>query len=185
MEDAFRQLEKLESIDNMDLDLGGGDSDGDASQEQRQKKTRDTAFAKAMKELNLKDIASSSPPASAESEAELYKDMAEELSMAESEEDLKADLTLDLEDVVVTSSIDTNNEEFVNKAIEEALKDAKDQNENVGDKEAFLDNKEIMSEIEKIFDRANDQLMEGLEEIRTEQVRRKTSKNSRVCDLDR
>ncbi|KAL3941084.1 MAG: hypothetical protein SGARI_000710 [Bacillariaceae sp.] len=163
MEDAFRKLEELESID-IDLGLGG---DGD-SQEQRQKKKRDSAFAKAMKELDLKD----SPPATPESQVELYKDMAEELSMAESEADLISDLKSDLDlEEVVTPSIDAKNEEFVNKAIEEALKDAKKQNSDVvEDKEAFLDNKEIMSEIEKIFDRANDQLMEGLEEIRTEQV---------------
>ena len=61
------------------------------------------------------------------------------------------------------------------KAIEEALKEAKERNSDVeqiiGDKDAFLDNKEIMSEITKIFDVANDELLEGLEEIRTEQVR--------------
>ena len=167
MEDAFRQLEELESID--DLDLAGLGAAGD-SQEERRKKKSDAAFAKAMEKLDLKDI-SANPPASPESQVELYKDMAEELSMAESEDDLVADLKSDLElDGVVAPSIDAKNEEFVNKAIDEALKDAKEQNADVGDKEAFLDNKEIMSEIEKIFDRANDQLMEGLEEIRTEQV---------------
>jgi hypothetical protein len=165
MEDAFRQLEQLESID---IDLGIGSIDDGDSQEQRKKKKRDKAFAKAMKELDLKDLV---PPASPESEAELYKDMAEEWSMAESEDDLISDLKSDLDlESEVAPSIDAKNEEFINQAIDEALEDAKKQNADVGEKEAFLDNKEIMSEIEKIFDRANDQLMEGLEEIRTEQV---------------
>ncbi|KAL3921649.1 MAG: hypothetical protein SGILL_002638 [Bacillariaceae sp.] len=186
MEDAFRQLEQLESLDTT---LGNDDaSSSNTSQEEREKKKRDTAFAKAMKELDLKDIVADAP-VSVESEAELYKDMAEELSMAESEEDLKKDLTMDLEDVVavaVEPSIDTSNEEFVNKAIDEALRDAKEQNADVvEDKEAFLDNKEIMSEIEKIFDRANDQLMEGLEEIRTEQMelaRESAERNSKEAE---
>lgn len=166
MEDAFRQLDQLSSLDNS----------GDAASlitenEQEQKKKRDNAFAKAMKELNLKDMIDGSPAATAESEAELYKDMATELSTASSEDDLVADLKSDLDlDEVVTSTIDAKNEVFMNKAIDEALKEAKEQSDEVVEKESLLDNKEIMAEIEKIFDRANDQLLEGLEEIRAEQV---------------
>jgi len=119
-----------------------------------------------------------SPP-SPESEVELYKDMASELSAASSEEELiiedfKSDLLLadDDDDIDNVPVLDTK--KFMDKAIEEALNEAKEQNSNIesiiGDKESFLDNKETMSEIEKIFDKANEELLEGLEEIRSEQT---------------
>ena len=103
--------------------------------------------------------------------------MASELDVASSEEDLiaadfKNDLELAESKEAGIPAIDT--EKFMDKAINEAINDAKEQDNsvNVDDaKEAFLDNKEIMSEIEKIFDKANDDLMEELEEIRAEQVR--------------
>jgi hypothetical protein len=100
--------------------------------------------------------------------------MVSELSSVKSEDELIADLKSDLVDdeYLVETTIDTNDEEFMNQAINEALKEAKEQNSDVDiDKESLLDNKEIMSEIEKIFDRANEQLLQGLEEIRSEQVR--------------
>ena len=66
-------------------------------------------------------------------------------------------------------------QKFMDKAIEEALKEAKERNSDVettiGDKESFLDNKEIMKEIENIFDKANEELLNSLDEIRAEQVR--------------
>mgnify|MGYP003337499042 CR=1 FL=1 len=111
---------------------------------------------------------------SPEAEVELYKDMASELSAASSEPDLiAADFQSDLEMTDDTGdkipTLDT--EKFMNKAIEEALKEAKEQNNDViRDKKALLDNEEIMSEIGKIFDKANDELLEGLEEIRAEQT---------------
>merc|ERR1712238_8762 len=98
--------------------------------------------------------------------------------------DVKSDLLLADDDGDDEIDIDNNNndggeptldtDKFMNKAIEEAFKEAKEQNSNVestiGDKESFLDNKEIMSEIEKIFDKANEELLEGLEEMRSEQT---------------
>ena len=176
MDDAFRQLEELASLGGLD------DSDGEYDEEK--KKRKDEAFARAMKELNLQDIIKEEekkegvqPPASSlESEVELYKDMAEELSVAESEEDIVLDLKEDILSATASSASDqaemTN--KLMDKAIDEALVEAREKladKESVAlDKESFLDNEEIMSEIEKIFDKANAQLLEGLEEIRTEQV---------------
>lgn len=180
MEDAFRQLDQLSSLDSSDAS-----SLLSKPSEQEQKKKRDSAFAKAMEELDLKDLIDTPPSASAESEAALYKDMATELSVASSEDDLVADLKSDLdEDDVVTSTVDAKNEAFMSRAIEEALKEAKEQNEEVVEKESLLDNKEIMAEIEKIFDRANDQLLEGLEEIRSEQVRTYTKRDAATFSQD-
>ncbi|KAG7348117.1 hypothetical protein IV203_016822 [Nitzschia inconspicua] len=183
MEDAFRQLEKLSSLDESKTSSLMAETTQSLS-EQEQKKKRDAAFAKAMKELNLKDIIDDPPEVPTESEVELYKDMATELSAAASEDDLVADLKSDLDmEEVVTPTIDAKNEIFMNKAIDEALKEAKEQDGEVVEKESLLDNKEIMAEIEKIFDRANDKLLEGLEEIRSEQMllaRQSAERNAKV-----
>ena len=182
MEDAFRELEALQSLD-------------EPERPKEKPKEKDEAFAKAMGNLDLKDILSKvdddndddskTKTPSLESELEIFKDMASELELASEKEELivadfKSDLLLADDDDI---DIDIDNdgvpafdtEKFMDQAIEEALKEAKERNSDVeqiiGDKDAFLDNKEIMSEITKIFDVANDELLEGLEEIRTEQVR--------------
>ena len=173
MEDAFKELEALKSL-------------GDSNLPEEPRKEKDEAFAKAMEGLDLKDILSqvddegTKSDVSPESELGLYKDMASELDVAASEEELiAADFKTDLEmadtDGDGVPAIDTK--KLMDKAINEALVEAKEQDSNVDvddAKEAFLDNKEIMSEIEKIFDKANDELLEELEEIREEQVRTAT-----------
>ena len=173
MEDAFKELEALKSL-------------GDSNLPEEPRKEKDEAFAKAMEGLDLKDILSqvddegAKSDVSPESELGLYKDMASELDVAASEEELiAADFKTDLEladtDGDGVPAIDTK--KLMDKAINEALVEAKEQDSNVDvddAKEAFLDNKEIMSEIEKIFDKANDELLEELEEIREEQVRTAT-----------
>lgn len=168
MEDAFKELESLQSL--------GGESLPEKPKE------KDEVFATAMEGLDLKDILSKaeaeadSSGLSPESEVELYKDMASELDVASSEEDLiaadfKNDLELAESNEAGIPAIDT--QKFMDKAINEAIQEAREQDTSVNvneAKEAFLDNKEIMSEIEKIFDKANDDLMEELEEIRAEQA---------------
>jgi hypothetical protein len=179
MEDAFRQLEKLSSLDdNNNGGISSTSTNDGTSSNQKKKKQKDEAFAKAMKELDLKEILDSTspiPPVSPESEAELYKDMVSELSSVKSEDeliaDLKSDLVLDDDVDMIESTLDAKDEEFMNQAINQALLEAKERNSEVDiDKESLLDNKELMSEIEKIFDKANEKLLEGLEEIRSEQV---------------
>lgn len=173
MEDAFRELEKLQSL-----------KDEDAPERPTGKpKEKDAAFAKAIEELDLKDILSQvdaetpEKSVSPQSEVELYKDMASELDVADSQEDLiAADFKSDLEmaDDDEEGSLPTvDTQKFMDNAIKEAMKEAKEQNKDVDiadAKESFLDNKEIMSEIEKIFDKANDDLLKELDEIRTEQA---------------
>ena len=170
MEDAFKELESLQSLGDENLPERTG-----------KPKEKDEAFATAMEGLDLQEILSKaevqSTKTSPESEVELYKDMASELDVASSEEDLiaadfKNDLELAESNEAGVPTIDT--QKFMDKAIKEALAEAKEQDSSVNvdkEKEAFLDNKEIMSEIEKIFDKANDDLMEEIEEIRVEQVR--------------
>jgi hypothetical protein len=179
MADAFKELESLQSLGNEKLpERPSG----------KKPKEKDEVFAKAIEGLDLKDIlsqieaesgdsATTSTSVSPEAEVELYKDMATELDVASSNEDLiAADLKNDLELAESNEAgvpvIDT--QKFMDKAIREALAEAKEQDGSVDiddAKESFLDNKEIMSEIEKIFDKANDDLLQELEEIRVEQVR--------------
>jgi len=185
MEEAFKELEALQSL-------------GEEKHPERPEdgKPKDEAFAKAMEQLDLKDILSEAEPvesSSLESQVELYKDMASEIDVASSEEaliaeDFKNDLKLADSKEAGVPTIDT--EKFMDKAIKEAIEEAKEKDNSVtieDAKESFLDNKEIMSEIEKIFEKANDELLEELEDIREEQAalaKEQAERNSKTS-LDR
>lgn len=63
-------------------------------------------------------------------------------------------------------------DDFMNRAIAEALQEAKDAVPAEGAaalSDSILDDKELMRDIEAIFDDANRKLMQGVEDIRTEQ----------------
>jgi hypothetical protein len=62
------------------------------------------------------------------------------------------------------------NERLLEDALEEALREVRLNNPQLREG-SILNDKEVMKEIESIFDRGNAQLMESLEEIRREQVR--------------
>jgi hypothetical protein len=162
MEEAFRQLEELKAIE------------GDTPPLPERKKKQDAAFAKAMQELNLKDIVDPPEQASIESEAQLYKDMASELSET-TEMDLVAKVKSDLGGTpTVMPKFDPttrDTEKFLEQALDQALADAEKEAKTEINKDSLLDNKEIMKEIEKIFDKANAELLQGIEEMREEQVR--------------
>lgn len=164
MEDAFRQLEKLKSLDDEKIPLP------------EWKKQQDDAFAKAIQGLDLKDIVEQPPEPSVESEAELYKNMASELS-SKKETDLIDDVKSDL-GISPTSSIpqfdptQRDTDQFMETALDQALEEAEQKANMQIKKESLLDNKEIMKEIEKIFEKANEELLDGLEEMREEQVGR-------------
>ena len=164
MEEAFRRLDELKAAFS-----------DDSPPLPERKKKQDEAFAKAMQELNLKDIAPDLPEVSAESEAELYKKMASELSSA-TETDLIAEVKSDLggtpTPIPKFDPSTRENEIFLEKALDQALADAEKKAKTAINKESLLDNKEIMKEIEKIFDKANAELLVGIEEMREEQVRR-------------
>jgi hypothetical protein len=171
MQDAFKQLEGLKSF---------GDEPVIPD-----KQKRDEAFAKAMDELNLQDV--TPPLLTPENEVKLYQDMVTEVADKDDEDlylDVLADISGKPEGFAKPSSPSSkkmilpdfdpkrqNSEELMNRALEEALAEAKARGNGEIDTEALLNDKDIMKEIEAIFDRANDQLMEGLQDIRTEQVR--------------
>ena len=62
-------------------------------------------------------------------------------------------------------------DKFMDEALSEALKEVKLKSSESLSSESILNDDKIMKEIEAIFDRGNEQLMESLEEIRQEQVR--------------
>ena len=164
MEEAFRQLDELKSL-------------GDAFSVPEIKKDPDEAFARAMKDLDLKDIEDAEEP-STEAQAALYTDMASELEdMTEIDliDSLKSDLGGNPTAFPKFDPTLRETDKLLEKALDEALEEAEKQADVEINKESLLDNKEIMKEIEKIFDKANDELLEGLEEIRAEQVSQHSS----------
>ena len=176
MDEALRQLEEL---------LASSSGSDDTLQKKRQ---TDEVFAKAMDSLGLKDV---SPP-SLEDEAKLFKDLAKEAS-EKSEDDVYAEVLSDIggaskglgtkqqqqqqleqQQSMAFPDFDPKRQDtdiLLNKALEEALVEAEEKSGTEIDKKSLLNDREIMKEIEKIFDRANDKLLQGLQEIRSEQVR--------------
>jgi hypothetical protein len=67
-----------------------------------------------------------------------------------------------------SSASTLSTDEFMEQALQEALKEVKVNNPKLSNN--ILNDKEIMAEIEDIFERGNEKLMASLEEIRQEQV---------------
>lgn len=145
--------------------------------------SKEDFLAAAKKNLDLTELGNIEN-VSPEAEAKLYKEVASELEGVD-ELDLAASLEADMEkaqqpeqpdlgtilDLSKVDSSATSAEDFMQKAFDEALSEVRDKTNVKIDKDAILDNKSLMKQIEDIFDKANDELMEGLEEMRTEQVR--------------
>jgi len=165
MADAFRQLDALESLDNA------------SSAAPQTSKDAAKGFQKPAMDAKTPTVEKASP----EKEAQLYSEMVKELEetdedslysdvlseMGGSAPNPKSSPKLDVKpDAPAPSENDT--EEFMNQALEQAMKEVKLNNPSVAD--SILDDKEIMKEIEAIFERGNEKLLESLEEIRKEQV---------------
>jgi len=80
------------------------------------------------------------------------------------------------EDQLIASDISPQDtDEFMAKALKEAMKEVEKQNKASGIdprslESSILNDKEMMKEINAVFDKANDQLLEGIKEIREEQA---------------
>jgi hypothetical protein len=163
MEDAFKQLDVMKAL-------------GDDTFTVPEPKTEpDEAFAKALQDIDFEGIEADPPPP--ESEVKLYQEMASELE-GKTEEDLIASMKEEIEGTTIGGTAlpkfdptmkDTS--KFMENALSEALAEAEKKAGAPIDKSSLLDNKEIMKEIEAVFDKANGKLFKGLEEIREEQVR--------------
>lgn len=131
--------------------------------------------SQTLQELNLTIQAEDGTETTLMSEMALFKGMLSELSET-TETEVIANLKNELVGFTTASrnSSDVGRSEteiFLEVALDQALKEAEIKAQIGIDKESLLENKEIMEEIEKIFEKANLELMEGIEEIRREQVR--------------
>jgi len=154
MEEAFKRLKDLTEDDMKDPAV----------------KEKEEAFQKAMEKFDLSVL--KTPEMPVEAEAELFKDMAEEVSEGTSvdlEESIKKELG-GKADIPVFDGSQENRENFMEKAFEDALKEVAERSDGSINKEKLLDDKKIMKGVEKIFDEANEQLLGELEVIRKEQV---------------
>jgi hypothetical protein len=177
MSDAFRQLE---SLDASSL-LGG--SVGDQA-------NLSPPPIKTSISMGEGTLAAPEPP-SLETEAKVYQDYLQEVE-GKSDEDLYGDMLSDMggssspsrskaptssssasssagSSSSSSSSVSNNNDELWNRALEEAMEDVKLNNPGISD--SIMDDAGFRKEIEAIFERGNDKLLESLEEIRREQVR--------------
>jgi hypothetical protein len=171
MAEAFRELEALGPL-----------GDDDFQPKSRIDDTR-KGFQEVDVELPLKS------EATPEAQVRLYKDMYTESEKSETE--LYSDLLSDMggtppspkpaepfeeEPVELIESLKRTPEDldmFMNNALAEALAEARSKtpDELAFDAENALNDKEMMKEIEEVFEKANKELLASIEEIRTEQVR--------------
>jgi len=177
MEDAFRQLDKLESIDGSD----GDDASPKVVEVEVDYEKRQKAFQKALDEIDEEEL--STPKASPETEVKVYTDMVNDLGADGGKsvyEDVLGDMggskketkPKDDDSVVVPKSSAEDMEGFLNAALEEAVKEAKektpDEVKSLSDN--LLDDEEMMEEIREVFEKANEKLLSGIEDIRKEQA---------------
>jgi hypothetical protein len=195
MKDAFRQLEALKSIGDLD------------SIESSSKDESSSAFTKSMITTPIQPPSETTVPlaetASPEQQIQVYTEMVKELEQQD-QEDLYSDILVGMgvgdpttiasksktllsslsgeyNNVASSSSVleTSDTEEFMNQALQEALQEAAANRDKATSAagssgssmtESVLNDKEIMKEIELIIERGNDQLMESIEEMRAEQV---------------
>lgn len=184
MAEAFRQLDELQSLDDGD-DATNKENEGASADSSFDK---DAAVAAAAEASVSKDtLFTGAEPMPMEQEVKIYSEMVSEL-----EDTDQADLYKDVLSELGGSSGDSSSAEltqeqppspsippmiesesdteaFMEQALEEALEEVKVNNPKVTG--SILDDKEIMAEIEQIFERGNEKLVESLDEIRREQVR--------------
>lgn len=185
MAEAFRQLDALQS-------LGGSDD------EEEVKPSPSASASNLEATSSVPEV----PSATTEQEAQLYTKMMQEMEQTD-EEGLYSDLIADLggsdgelsdkksknpDDAnttttmlnVTSPSLQGETEKFMNQALQEALKDVKVKNPSAAD--SILDDKEIMKEIEAVFERGSAKLIASLEEIRKEQKAMAEQSASKTAD---
>lgn len=155
MKEAFRQLDRLNSID------GNIPPTNTAA---------DTPLS-APEEIQVPP----SPPVSVEKEVQVYQNLVQEMEHTD-ETELYSDVLADMGGTPETTpkinieQDDTNNTQaFLQQAFDDAMKHVKLKDADLV--QQALNDEEIMKEIEQIFERGNEQLMASLEDIRKEQVR--------------
>lgn len=79
-------------------------------------------------------------------------------------------INMDDEEQLTAVELSMNTDEFMRKALEEALAEAKSQTKSTTIDESLLNDKELMNEINAVFDKANDKLMAGVDDMKSEQA---------------
>lgn len=175
MDEAFRQLNDLDSIDGV----------GDTKLEIEYAKKKDVMAT--VDEIDAENLVIPETPP--EEEIKVYTEMYEDLGEDGEGEDLYENVLSELggtEQTSVAPIIETIVEEpastpssaegmdaFMNSALEQAVKEAqsKTPEELAAYSENIMDDEDIMDEIREVFEKANDKLLSGLDDIRKEQVR--------------
>lgn len=193
MDEAFKSLDALSSLDMNDLKDDIGVDKGNKS----------TTNLKADENI-LKDVSSSESSNSVDDQdkVKIYTEIVEELEN-EGEDGIYENIMGDLKDSPTSSStksvladadgigsigqdeneetltaveISQDTDEFMKRALEEAMDEVKlkSSEDGKGDTklpEGILDDAEMMKEINAIFDRANEKILDSIAEMKDEQVR--------------
>ena len=171
MKQAFDALNELS-----ELDLSDESPLSKALEERRNKKESEKSTNTESPEEELKLYSEMYAELEDKGEDEMYGDILSELEGEKSESktvEVEMDEVIesfeDIDEIGDVFSEESQND-FMDRAIAEALKEAK---ESAPGKlsDSILDDAEIMKEIEKVFDDANKKLLESVEEMRKEQVR--------------
>ncbi len=172
MASAFRELEALDSLDDDDKSVpkkGGSSVKGidDLEDVKQLKNMKATPEA----EVKLyKDMMNESE----KEDVELYVDIMTDMGGTTPKPKKKQTLKIQDEQVELLDSLERSPEDlnvFMNQALQEALKEAKSKTPEELASIDPLDDEDMMDEIRNVFDRANDELLASLEDIRKEQVR--------------
>ncbi|GKY96492.1 hypothetical protein MPSEU_000608600 [Mayamaea pseudoterrestris] len=180
MADAFRRLESLESLD-----------DSASNKSKRPPKASPESMKQAAKSVQNAIASQSKPSVPLEKEAQMYKKMVTELETMD-EQDLYQSILGDMGGAdeesystpAASSTADATsspissrdgllkaelsiNDELMNQALEAAMTEI--EKDYPALKNSILNDKELMQEIEAIFDRGNEKLIGSLEDIRKEQ----------------
>lgn len=195
MNDAFQSLDGLSSLDLGDLKDDTKKADGSDIKTDELLKTVSSAISNSGSTDTSRnsDIGSSSSD-----EVKLYSEIYEELEK-EGEDGIYDNIMGDMigstntddngdrvmkdvdgigslvqeEDTLTAVEISQDTDELMKRALEEAMDEVKSKAPNPGNSdlaESILDDKEMMKEINAIFDRANEKLLDGIAEIKNEQA---------------
>lgn len=185
MEDAFSSLNDLSS-------LGSNDDTAKESKTNIKAdidllKNLDTSSEKSSED-EIKLYTNMMQELEAEGEDGIYDNILDELSVSEDKSkstrvfkdaDGIGSLVDDEDEILTAVDISQDTDDLMKKALEEAMKEVSVKtSENIDDidkeivslPESILNDEEMMKEINAIFDRANEKLLDGISEIRQEQV---------------
>ena len=188
MNDAFRQLESLGSLDDDD-DLAAAAA---AAKKKVQLDEQAKAALSDVEAPSLEKEAAAFTKMLSDDDQDAYQDVMSDLGGTPKEFDAASNPSSSGKSQASRTSVsviedaspsqqsipksEEDPESFMNQAIQEALEEARSMSPTEpggsGRKmsDSILDDEEIMKEIEEIFEKGNEKLMASLEEIRKEQV---------------